>query len=224
MCTPLRHKSKLERVTRYRPAVAVNVQNTLLARIISMAEGVSQYHFSRKHWARETRRQRKRKRTSNPSASEDQSTDVEPIEPITATSPQLSLSQGTRNVEGTSIADKPPVLDHFTFGINEVTRLLEDTSKSSRRRVIVDETGTAEQPNRQFSGLVLVCRGDVDPPILISHLPYLVAACNSAHSHSGTTSQPTDQIWLVPLSKGAEISLTHAMGLRRVSVMAVDVS
>ena len=81
---------------------------------------------------------------------------------------------------------------------------------------------------------VLVCRPDIDPPILIAHVPYLVAACNSKGNHpssssskdendSGATHDPGARIKLVSLPKGAELKLAKATGLRRVSVLALDV-
>lgn len=65
--------------------------------------------------------------------------------------------------------------------------------------------------------IVLVCRADIDPPLLVSHIPHLVAACNSA------TTDPDMRVKLVTLPKGAENTLAHAMGLRRAAVLAFDV-
>ena len=66
---------------------------------------------------------------------------------------------------------------------------------------------------------VLVCRADIDPPLLVAHIPHLVAACNSA-----TMKDPSVKgVKLVSLPKGAESSLGVAVGLRRISVLAFDV-
>ena len=198
MYISLPHQIRARACYAYRPAVAVNVQNTLLARVISMAGGVSEYHLSREHETRKPKSQLEIKKASDTSAPESHSMDVEHTDPTGSIPTQTPLERETKDSEQTSSVERPQIMDHFTFGINEVTRLLEDTSKSSRRRAVADETDAVEQLNRQFSGLILVCRGDVNPPIIISHLPYLVAACNSTRSHSGAASQPADKIWLVP--------------------------
>ena len=65
---------------------------------------------------------------------------------------------------------------------------------------------------------VFVCRSDIDPPLLVSHIPYLVAACNSAVKDSNTP-----HLKLVSLPKGAESKLAQETGLRRVAVLAIDV-
>lgn len=67
-------------------------------------------------------------------------------------------------------------------------------------------------------GVVLVCRSDIDPPLLVSHIPHLVAACN------GAPSTIDRRVKLVTLPKGAEDTLSEAFGLRRVAVIALNVS
>lgn len=110
-------------------------------------------------------------------------------------------------------------MQHVTVGINEVTKRLESQCKKqrtifSRQQVSeVDET-----PKNPSIYLILVCRPDIDPPLLVAHIPHLVAACNS------TPNGTHDRVMLVTLPKGAELSLSQALGLRRAAVMAFDVS
>lgn len=120
-------------------------------------------------------------------------------------------------VSSESAARAPSVLQHISVGINQCTKDLEGVAKMFR-----DGTSapSPDHATRESSPrIVLVCRGDVDPPLLIAHLPALVAACNSTR-HQLSDAAIT---WLVPLSKGSESSLAAAMGLRRVSVMVVKV-
>ncbi|KAL5533577.1 hypothetical protein ACEPAG_37 [Sanghuangporus baumii] len=73
---------------------------------------------------------------------------------------------------------------------------------------------------------VLVCLPDIDPPLLVAHIPYLVAACNSkanySNNDSSATHDPSARIKLISLPKGAEVKLAQATGLRRISVLALD--
>jgi len=111
----------------------------------------------------------------------------------------------------------PSILQHLTIGINQVTRKLESQIKASRQTVVISDQGavSSEFPSQQGIKVVFVCRADIDPPMLIDHLPHLVSACNSSR-------KPPDFMKLVPLPKGAEFTLAAAMGLRRVAVIAVD--
>jgi len=112
-----------------------------------------------------------------------------------------------------SDTEPPAILNHLTIGINQVTKRLESHVKSSRTVVVSDKPIAAEC--RSAIKIVFVCRADVDPPLLIAHLPHLVAACN-------TFSAFPNSIKLVPLPKGAEASLAEALRLRRVAVIAID--
>ena len=99
-----------------------------------------------------------------------------------------------------------------------MTRKLESLIKLSRQTVIISDKGalSPETSSHPHIRVFFVCRADIDPPILIDHLPHLVSACNSSR-------KAPDFVKLVPLPKGAEFTLAAAMGLRRVAVMAVDV-
>ena len=123
----------------------------------------------------------------------------------------------------------PPIFSHLTVGINEVTKRLESQANSCRVRSSIrapsipeaaEEAAPAPKAERPSLTHVFVCRADVDPPLLIAHLPELVAACNIP---SPTPSQRHTPIQLIPLPKHAEYTLTEVIGLRRVSVLAFDV-
>ena len=110
----------------------------------------------------------------------------------------------------------PSILRHIVYGINAVTKRLELQSHSLRRPTTIISIPSVEtQPSRHFKYL-FVCRQDVDPAILIDHLPHLVASCNSV--------QASNHVKLVPLPKGSELVLAQTLGIRRVTVLGIDVS
>jgi len=98
-----------------------------------------------------------------------------------------------------------------------VTRKLESQINASRRTIIISDKGAAlsEPPSSSGIKVVFVCRADIDPPILIEHLPRLVSTCNSSPKQANF-------VKLVPLPRGSELTLAAAMGLRRVAVFALD--
>ena len=141
----------------------------------------------------------------------------------------------------------PPILESLTIGINEVTRKLEDQCKACGPIVITpehlqdsmemtmektenedgsdqarqsDSTPISSSSNQRRYPLraILVCKMDVDPPLLIEHLPYLVAACNA--QLRGTN----EVVKLVTIPKGSENILSTSLGLRRTAVIGLDVS
>lgn len=85
--------------------------------------------------------------------------------------------------------------------------------------------------------LVFVAKADINPLQLVQHLLTSVAAHNSlntamravrnnenASDTAETGQQPLEDVYLVPLSKGAEEKLAGLLALRRVSVLAFTVS
>ncbi|KAH8111900.1 hypothetical protein DFH11DRAFT_1690154 [Phellopilus nigrolimitatus] len=188
------------------PVIALNVQNTILARVVELMQGTAEYNLSR-HKESQVKR-RTRKKTHKDSAAE-------------GTPMQQDTEAGPSSVPA---AAPPEILQHVTVGINEVTKRLEAQCRIPRQVLSVsdgdqDMTDAAKIPSasaRASVRIVLVCRSDVDPPLLVSHIPHLVAACNCSLG-------PSNEIMkLVTLPKGAEISLAQAMGLRRAAVMAFD--
>jgi hypothetical protein len=61
---------------------------------------------------------------------------------------------------------------------------------------------------------IFVCRADLDPPALVQHLPYQVAAFNA---------RSKTPCHLIHLPQGAEATLAKALGLRRAAVLGLEV-
>ena len=183
-----------------RPSVPINLQNTVLAYILQILEGVSEYHDKCSALSR------KRKRAAKS---------------LCDTSPKEKKQKSQEQLEGIATDQddaikSPSILRHIVYGINAVTKRLELQSHNLRRPTIVIPTPTAEiQSSRPFK-YIFVCRQDVDPTILVDHLPHLVASCNSA--------QASNHLKLVPLPKGSELVLAQTLGIRRVTVLGIDVS
>lgn len=159
-----------------------------------------QENRKRKQLHKDTTRNKKRKIEAD--AAED--TDV--VLPEASASPPEEIAEPAR----------PAVLSHLVVGINEVTKRLDAQIRSLRNIVSLNPDSTSEPtpPPAQIK-VIVVCRADVDPQILIAHLPHEAAAFNSV--------KPSDPIKIIPLPKGAEFTLAKAMGLRRVAVIAMDV-
>ena len=229
-----------------RPSVPVNVQNSFLTCAISILDGLSVYFDSRERQNRQRKRARKsdtnvstlRKRRKVNKDSEKKN-EYDGKDPVACPSSSIDLENvgdkdsenlvtDTGNVDKShdperTLCEPPTVLQHLTMGINEVTKRLEHQIRNSRRVVTVSGNGViAPNESQPPLKLVFVCRDDVDPPLLIAHLPYLVATYNSSLL-SSTPSQMQDCIKLVPLPKGAEQSIAEVIGLRRLAVMAIDV-
>lgn len=191
--------------------------------MVNLTNGLAEYRMGRKRkrprreehaGGRATPKKRKGDITSDPI-----DTDIPESLPGALTVPPLSGAPNTNDTAdfGSSVP-VPSILRHLTTGINEVTRKLEAQIQSSRQTVVVSDKDviSSEAMSQPRIKVVFVCRADIDPPILIDHIPHLITACNSS-------ARFTDLVKLVPLPKGAEFTLAEAMGLRRVAVVAVDV-
>lgn len=201
---------------------------------VKLAEGVSQYRQDRGDANRKRKRANKSGQAGgqNPPKKRRVETavamDVDNSDHPTAVPSDTQLEQDNIRDPFTTSQAPPSISQHLTIGINQVTRRLEAQIKSARRRVImsdtdpVDSQSVSSSPELPKIKVVLVCRADVDPPILIDHLPHLVAAWNSSQIES-LAEKSGDFMKLVPLPKGAEFALAEAMGLRRVAVVALDV-
>jgi ribonuclease P/MRP protein subunit POP3 len=240
-------------LVRCRPTVPFNVANSILARTLALMEDIATYHIARevgsrkRKWARhaaakEVRAVKRRKTDGNgPETGTNSAPTVKLPQMADATTPNAPATHGSDASRKTSAfttgqnsksqaanVPVPPVLSHLTIGINEVTKRLEAQSKALLQRVVVTSTRIDVPPAPSLSSrpvsVVLVCQGDVDPPILIAHLPQLVAACNSAIRPSKKDDPAPCFIKLIPLPKGAERVLAEGVGLRRASVLALDVS
>jgi ribonuclease P/MRP protein subunit POP3 len=225
----------------HRPLVPINIQNSLLESILTVLNGLADFFDGRGHDNRHTKRfrkfnrgegpltRRKRRRlyTENENGTTAKNSDSK-NSPMDAEFSTEIMEVDDAVVSSTSAdsnmtrREPPPIFRHLSIGINEVTRRLECQIKNCRRVVTVAGGGEASCSPKPPIQLIFVCRADVDPPLLIAHLPYLVAAYNSSLISYASTEKP-DFIKLVPLPKGAEFALAEAIGLRRVSVIAVDV-
>ena len=211
-----------------RPSVPVNVQNAVLSRLILSLEGVAAHHASRTAQTRGEKRQRKSQKTG-PNKRRKTPTGNEggisvPITMPVGSSPAPDEPMDVRTTDQEVVTPAaPPIIPHLILGINRVTKRLEDQARAYRQTLTATKTitddGISQPP---LISVVFVCRADVDPPLLISHLPTLIASCNSSRS---TLTDPNSYppIKLVPVPKGSESLLADATGLRRLAVLALDV-
>lgn len=147
--------------------------------------------------------------------------------------PHDTLDQGNRVTEVDAEPDihlpsAPPIVAHLTIGINEVTKRLESQAHSRRLRMSIrastqdpaEISTSASKPEPECASLayVFVCRADIDPPLLVAHLPELVASCNTP-----LPCLKSSPVHLITLPKQAESTLAETVGLRCVSVLALDV-
>ena len=96
-----------------------------------------------------------------------------------------------------------------------MTKRLETQIRKRRNSTIITSTPNTALPDTQPDFcLIFTCRADIDPPLLVDHLPHLVAACNALQK---------DPVKLVGLPQGAEATLAKALGLRRVTIVGIDV-
>jgi ribonuclease P/MRP protein subunit POP3 len=197
----------------HRPSVPVNLQNTALSRLVLALEGVSPYHTTRDT----ANRKRKRKLRAQAGAIKRVKASTDDIQ-----SPSIGQSHAV-DIEHDPDTTQPEVLPHLTIGINQVTKRLETQAQAYRELVSLGDQNDAEDhPNPSLIRIVFVCRADIDPPLLIAHIPTLVASCNSSR-RAITNPAAYPPIKLVPLPARAEFALAEATGLRRLSIIALDV-
>ena len=211
-----------------RPSVPVNVQNAVLSRLILSLEGVAAHHTYRTAQTREGKRQRSiqhigpNKRRKTPAGNEG-----DPATPPVGSSPTPDEPMDVHPADQESgIPTEPPIIPHLIMGINRVTKRLEGQARAYRQTLggteTITDNGTSQPPPSGPITVVFVCRADVDPPLLISHLPTLIASCNSSR-HALKDPDLYPPIKLVPVPKGSESLLADATGLRRLAVLALDV-
>jgi len=203
-----------------RPSIPLNLQNAILARLIQVLDGVSEYQQQRFMENRKRKRKDKAPLSSKRLKLGAEAALVEPIDDrdVPLGDPQLDAPSVTDPDRGTRAS--PSIFRHIIYGINVVTKRLEEQTRMARRPIIalVPDTDQLAEENASPAAAVryvFVCRNDVDPTLLLDHLPHLVAAYNST--------RPLSYTILVLLPKGAELSLAQALGIRRVSVFGIDV-
>ncbi|KAJ2930498.1 hypothetical protein H1R20_g6591, partial [Candolleomyces eurysporus] len=181
----------------------------IFSHLVSLLEGASNFHEAR------CRSSRKRKRAleADKSKKRSKANEDSAMEVSSGEDGLLEVSQDP--CSALPLPPKPPILDHLVCGINAVTKRLEAQARQVRRSVIISSKPLDELEAALPISLVFVCRADVDPPILINHLPQLVAACNSVPSKA--------PVKIIPLPKESEGILAEKLGIRRASVLALDV-
>jgi len=183
-----------------------------------MMDGISGFHLSRGKGNRKRKRELQKGSGQKKRRMLDEAGDSTSMD-ITRDKTQSGPTNDIRTLSSTSetsVLEPPRILQHLTVGINEVTKRLESQIQHRRTTVVTTAEDSETASPRPNLKIILVCRADIDPPLLIDHLPHLVAAYNSI--------QTSDTIKLVPLPRGAESSLAEAIGLRRAAVVGIDVA
>lgn len=205
-----------------------------------MAKDVAEYNASRRTIDAKTKKARKAKRKSESTSQSNKKrklvgqTNAQDIaNPQTQPSPEDGVAQypsvevNPASGENITVAEKdgigvlvpPQILSNITIGINAVTKRLELQSGPPRLILSASDPSASTDDGPELKSkvqIVLICQADIESPLIIAHIPHLIAACNSRR-----TTQP---IKLVPLPKDSERSLAEALGLRRVAVVALDVN
>lgn len=201
----------------FRPSVPLTLQRSILECILDLLDGASDYHQHRSI----ARRKRKRACKATERASRKNKEPSEPAilsvneRPSNEQGVHMHLDQDIQQCETRDDNIEPPIfLRHLSYGINVVTKRLEVQTQSARHPNILTLPETSGTPPKPLK-YVFVCRADVDPPLLIEHLPHLVAAYNSA--------RPPQYAKLIPLPQGSESVLAQILGIRRVTALGLDV-
>jgi ribonuclease P/MRP protein subunit POP3 len=224
----------------------VNVQNALLAALTRILEssGIGVFHEARERRSRRSKEKRRQSATSNSSPpsgvgrivtghvkrkateggepeAKKRKIDKHVSIPVSVAHDDTPAVSGSEDAAITILRGPPTppeMLSKITFGVNEVTKRLEVQAAEYRQPASLSN-GTPKTRKASIR-FIFACAQDVDPPSMIEHLPLLVASCNASRSQP----RPESDIFLVPLPKNAEGNLTEAAGLRRIAVLALDVS
>ncbi|KAI0274986.1 hypothetical protein BC834DRAFT_24702 [Gloeopeniophorella convolvens] len=182
------------------PHASSDLQHSILLQLTALFDGVVAYH----RLIQAARRERKRTATRNP--------DEKHADGYASDGAKMEVLV---NEEICDPPLAPPILLHMTVGINEVTKVLEIENRSNRMALVASESTT--NVSRRLTEVVFICYADLDTPVLVAHLPQLVALCNST--------RPEDRkIKVVHLPVGAQHKLASSLCLKRVSVLALDES
>ncbi|KAH0591048.1 hypothetical protein H2248_001158 [Termitomyces sp. 'cryptogamus'] len=187
------------------PIVANNVQKAVLDTTVDLLSGIGDYRTSHNRKRTLAQQEESRKRRKQFEANADRLTVV--------SSETINVDNALPNTNLTTTLERPSVSKHLIVGINEVTKRLEQKVYAERVTRVTLHSCTDKSPSCSLA-VILVCRSDINPPILVDHLPHLVAALNSL--------RPEQPVRLVPLQPGAETLLSQALGLRRAAVLGFD--
>lgn len=202
----------------------MNLQNAVLAHLLQLLEGFSAYISHRNAQNRKRKRNvipgeptsQKRPRKTPDADESTHPHDKPSLEPISAEKPTLEAATDVFPAAEKADIESPLILSHLLYGVNVVTKRLEIQTQRARRPTIISPETSSHLFDPKPLKYVFVCRADVDPPLLVDHLPHLVAAYNSTN--------PSEYLKLIPLPQGAELSLARALGIRKVTVLGIDVS
>ncbi|KAK0208767.1 hypothetical protein DFS33DRAFT_1413965 [Desarmillaria ectypa] len=216
-------KSVLDNPFRIRwPSVPVNLQNLILAQVLLLVEGVSVHRPRAKHELSAATPKRKREMQEEEGSEKKQKT-TQSADAFTppANGHSIELTNGDSGdppaiSDHANIPPLSPISKHLVVGINAVTKRLECQIQAARHTVVISSPCSTEKSSEPSQSLkyIFVCRSDVDPPILIDHIPHLVASFNNC--------KPSEPIKLIPLPKGAEVTLAECLNIRRIAVFAFD--
>lgn len=202
----------------------MNLQNAVLSHLLQLLEGSSAYLSHRSVQNRKRKRNvipgeppsRKKPRKTLNAGESTHLHDKPSLEPIHPEKPSLETATDIFSAaEGVDI-ESPLILSHLLYGVNVVTKRLEVQTQRARRPTVISPETSDQLSDLKALKYVFVCRADVDPPLLLDHLPHLVAAYNSTN--------PSEYLKLIPLPQGAELTLAQALCIRKVTVLAIDVS
>jgi len=208
------------------PSVTLNIQNMALAKVVTLLQGVSDFHQSRQREARVGKRtQREISRSSRKKRRLEEPSNTNVVGDVGAPMVALAKEDSAQIQEQLESADServapPALLKHLTVGINEVTKKLELLSEQLQALGKTNRSKPVQATQTMSPQFIFVCRADVDPPALIAHLPSLVAACNSRIEDEAVS--PSDVTLLVPFPPGSESTLANHLGFRRASVISID--
>lgn len=211
-------------LTQFRPSIPLNLQNSILAYILELLKGASECHQKRCALSRKRKREVRAAESSPPKKKTKKTDNMDISEPVTVKSSENITAAPVSstynpdpfpNAQEEEQDESPLFMRHLLYGINAVTKRLEIQAQNARRCAVTPRPESTTLPPKSLK-YVFVCRADVDPALLIDHLPHLVAAYNST--------RPAQPIKLVPLPKGSELVIAQVLGIRRVTVLAVDVS
>ncbi|KAJ8523278.1 hypothetical protein ONZ45_g188 [Pleurotus djamor] len=183
------------------PSLPLNLQNALLARLLLAFDGVSSYQGINDKARRSKKRRIRQLEPHLPKKCKTEHEDATPAQ-------QVDVDTSDLVVHPLVVPSKPVILEHLITGINQVTRKLESQLRDLRMNQEASDLISKRVK------IVFVCKDDIDPPILISHLPHLIAAYNSACI--------SDPIKIATLPRNSEQTLAGALGLRRVAILALD--
>ncbi|KAF7320475.1 hypothetical protein MKEN_00832400 [Mycena kentingensis (nom. inval.)] len=163
------------------PSIPMSVQTTTLDLILEMLGNVAEYRSIRK------------RAHKGPDVSNKKRKIGEDASAVVGDSSQTDAPPPLENDN-----DRPAILNHISFGINQVSKRLD-----AQIRLVRKVTSSSSV------GVISI------HPVLIDHFPHQIAAYNA-----GKPEQPLKMIYL---PAGAEARLAVAMGVRRIAVLALDV-